>query len=327
MDRGSQGGKYPEELPIYRSALELGKVSGGVMGSIDPGVCKRKNATAMKIDRPVFIVAPHRSGTTLLYTILSRHPDVGYFNQANRWLRAFPRLAHLATRCGMRDRPVEAKAIWDLLWRQEDDIMEADDATADALDWYGRKVERVLKVRGTSRFLAKYPRFSLRLGWLDAVFPGCLFVHIVRDWRAVVSSTVVRRNRREDRKNPNYGGWFGMRIPDWRQLRELPHEIAAGRQYRITTQWLEQKGPAFSNRYLQVWYGDLCRDPVETVRGIAAFCDLAWSESFEASIPPKREAGNQKWRKVLDAAMLERIRQEDPEFFERHEEPEEPGKF
>ena len=38
----------------------------------------------MQVDRPIFIMGPHRSGTTLLYNILAAHPDVGYFNRANR---------------------------------------------------------------------------------------------------------------------------------------------------------------------------------------------------------------------------------------------------
>jgi hypothetical protein len=256
---------------------------------------------------------------------LSRHPDVGYFNVANRWLRPFPTLAHLATRWGMKDRAVEGQAIWDLFWRQEDDVMEAEHATEEARAWYGRTIGRILDLRGASRFLAKYPRLSLRMDWLDALFPDCYFVHIIRDWRATVNSTVVRRSRREDRSHPKHGGWFGMRVPGWTEMGDLPFEIAAGRQYRTTTKWIEQKGPTYPDRYMQVWFGDLYRDPAHEVRKIAKFCHLPWSDGFEAAIPRGLKAGNQKWRTGLDPAMIETIRAEDPEFFESHEEPDETG--
>ncbi len=59
------------------------------------------------VDRPIFIVAPHRSGTTLLYRLLAEHPDVGFYNPANRRWRNFPRLAHLRTRLGGADKAVE----------------------------------------------------------------------------------------------------------------------------------------------------------------------------------------------------------------------------
>ncbi|MHC4822249.1 MAG: sulfotransferase, partial [Planctomycetota bacterium] len=39
------------------------------------------------IDRPIFILGPHRSGTTLLYKLLGRHPDVAFFSDADRRLQ------------------------------------------------------------------------------------------------------------------------------------------------------------------------------------------------------------------------------------------------
>ena len=61
------------------------------------------------------------------------------------------------------------------------------------------------------RFVAKYPRLSLPVGWLDALFPDALFVHLKRDWRAVVMSTVKRERKRKAYSER----WFGVRIPGW----------------------------------------------------------------------------------------------------------------
>jgi len=270
---------------------------------------------ALEVDRPVFIVGPHRSGTTLLYTILSRHPDLGYFNRGNHRLPRFPRLAHGLTRLGSPDDPREAQRVWDFFWSGGDDVMDASDATDAVTRWYRRRVAEVLRLRGATRFLAKYPRLSLRLDWIDAVFPGALFLHVTRDWRGVVSSTVARKVKREGRG----GGWFGVRIPGWRELGDVRHEVVAGRTFRFVTQTLEREGARRPGRFFRVGYEELCAAPVEVVRRIATDCDLRWTPDFEASIPRDLRAEDQKWRSRLDASVVAQIRAEDAEFFSRYE--------
>jgi hypothetical protein len=96
----------------------------------------------------------------------------------------------------MPDQPMESQPIWDRFWNCEHDEMGANDATPESVSWYRKTVRRVLRLRNAERFLAKYPRLTLRLDWIDAVFPGALFVHIIRDWRAVVNSTLVGTNEK-----------------------------------------------------------------------------------------------------------------------------------
>ena len=272
----------------------------------------------MNLDRPIFIVGPHRSGTTLLYEMLSEHPELGYFNIANRRFPDLPFFAHTMTRLGTPDKPMEAQKIWDRFWHCEDDRMGAEDATPEAIAWYRKTASRVLRLRNASRFLAKYPRLSLRVGWIDTVFPGTLFVHIVRDWRAVVSSTLAGRRKRESKG----GGWYGARIPGWKEMGSLPPEIVAGRQYRYLTQYLEKKSTDYPGRFFTIRYGRLCDDTVTTIRSIIDGCDLSWPESFVKNIRTDLQSRNDKWRSSVDPAMIEAIRSEDTAFFVRHEEPE-----
>jgi hypothetical protein len=284
------------------------------------GFREEEAVTAPQIDRPLFIVGPHRSGTTLVYRVLSQHPDVGYLNRGNHRFPRWPRLAHLLTRAGWSDAPLEAQRVWDHLWSGADDAMGAADATPAVAAWYRGLVRRVLALRGAARFLAKYPRLSLRLEWLDAVFPGARFIHVVRDWRAVVCSTLARKLKRDKRG----GGWFGVRIPGWREMGELTHELAAGRQFRIVTQELERQRGRFPGRFFRVHYEELCERPVEVVRALAADCELRWTPQFEASLPRDLRSANFKWRERLDPARIEETRAEDPAFYARYEESE-PG--
>ncbi len=84
--------------------------------------------------------------------------------------------------------------VWNRFLTRDDDFMRGADAAPEIGDWYRRVVAGVTEARGKSRFLAKLPSHSLRVGWLDAIFPDALFVVTVRDWRAVVSSTVTKRS-------------------------------------------------------------------------------------------------------------------------------------
>jgi hypothetical protein len=49
-----------------------------------------RSARSMPIDRPIFIVGCHRSGTTILYEVIARHPDLVFFTNASSLLPDLP---------------------------------------------------------------------------------------------------------------------------------------------------------------------------------------------------------------------------------------------
>lgn len=268
------------------------------------------------IDRPIFIVGPHRSGTTLLYGIIAGHEQVCSLTRYNHRFPATPRIARVLAAVMRADmKPVEAQRFWDYLWPGPDDTMDADDLTETQRKFYAGTIACVLKQQECARFVAKYPRLSLRVGWLDALFPDAKFIHMTRDWRAVVNSTVQRKQKRKKRG----GGWFGVRIPGWREMEDIPHELAAGRQFRIATEMLESYAQCLPDRFFRVDYVELCRDPVRIIHDIAQFCDLPFSREFQSSLPRNLKSRNDKWKQNLDPVMIERIRSEDPDFYDRYE--------
>jgi hypothetical protein len=268
------------------------------------------------IDRPIFIVGPHRSGTTLLYGIISRHEHCCFLDRYNHRFPANPRIARIIAQLLRSDvKPVEAQRFWDYLWPGPDDTMRASDLTNEQREFYSSVIARILGQRGRTRFVAKYPRLSLRVGWLEAMFPDAKFLHMSRDWRAVVSSTLQRKVKRENRG----GGWFGVRIPGWQEMHDLPHALAAGRQFRAATLAIEEQARCLTGRYLRVDYARLCADPEGVMRDVAGFCELSFSPAFQASLPRDLKSRNDKWQKHLTPAMVETIRAEDPDFYGRYE--------
>src|SRR5262245_4178591 len=197
---------------------------------------------AHSLDRPIFVVAPPRCGTTLLYRCLSSHPDVGYLMRAHKKLLDHPWLAQTLTRLKFfRAAPRESRVIWYRFkpWlaggmlapggtapKDLSDLLTGSDATPEEKQFFPRYLSEVLHQKDARRFAAKLPSHSLQLDWLDALFPGALFVQSLRDWRAVISSTMIKRAK-------DFGGrWFGVCPPGWQRHLADPPALGAAWQYR-----------------------------------------------------------------------------------------------
>lgn len=261
----------------------------------------------MPVDRPIFILAPPRQGTTVLHECIGSHPDVGYFNRANKKFMRYPRFAQFVTRLGLYgDHPRESHKIWEQFIKGEDDVRLAGDATPEMKKWYHSFIEAVLKARRATRFVNKIPSNTFRVPWLDALFPDALFVQIVRDWRAVVSSTVIKRE-----KDHPQGGWFGVMPHGWRAWEKEPPEMGAAWSFVEAHKFLEEQEAAFGSRYMKVWYEDLCRDPVTVMKEVFKHCDLSWNQESEALLPEMRTP-LRAWEKPgarVTPEMYDRIRE------------------
>jgi hypothetical protein len=260
-------------------------------------------------DRPIFILGPPRSGTSVLYKTLCTHPDVAYMHRGFKKLPQLPWLAHALERAGLvGSTPKEASAFWDRYRAGRLDVMTADEVTPAIRTWYRKVVEGVLRVTGRKRFVAKCPPHSVRVPWIDAIFPDAQFVVAVRDWRAVVCSTAIKRDANEERQRREF---FGIRVPGHKRMKTLASEHSAARIYRVVHEMLEGWEAELPGRFHHVVYSRLCADPRAELREVARFCDLSWSDEFEASLPESQPNSNYKWRDTLDPELLERIREEE----------------
>lgn len=241
------------------------------------------------VREPIFIVGCGRSGTTLIYEILSLHPELAWFsNLTDR----FPRLPQLAVlnRSGLlrssdrwRLRPAEGYRVWDhystLSRERRIGVLSKTDASSEE----GRRFTRVIRLhqifQGRPRFINKATRNTRRIGYLRALFEDARFIHVVRDPRSVVASML--RVAWWD----NVQVWCENNITpsQWRSNGGDETELAARLWTAEVATAVHELGDS-SGHGLQVCYEDLLAEPETALRKICDFCELDWEAPIERAV-------------------------------------------
>lgn len=144
---------------------------------------------APKVRQPVFVVGCGRSGTTLLFDLLSTHPSLarttGYPDGEDHegWIRhgkcvmaGIGNVHHSKYGNGINGEQY-------CLHMSADDV--TDEIVRDMHDYYWREV---LAGDRAKRVINKQPHLSNKLGYVLGIFPDARIVHIVRDCEPMVAS-------------------------------------------------------------------------------------------------------------------------------------------
>lgn len=193
---------------------------------------------------PFFIVGCGRSGTSLLRSLLNRHPEIAipleslFIVDYLRTERRFDELiALLAQEPEIRE--------WGLAIGPED--FAGVESAVEAIE---RLHERYAAAQGKPRWGQKTPRFVRHLPLLAGSFPRARFVHLVRDPRAVASSLI-----RSDVHHSN-AYYAALR---WAK------DVSAGLAF-------EREAPG---RVLRVRYEQLVAQTSKVLAQVASFLDIA----------------------------------------------------
>lgn len=193
---------------------------------------------AERAERPIFVVGCARSGTTLVQLMLDSHPSIScgpetlFLEQLvraeqNNWQR------------------LAAFGITQAQWRAQ---------VRDLFSWVHLQRARRL---GKPRWADKSPAYTLFLDYVDALFPRCQVVHVVRDPRDVIDSWRRRWGPRRARQ----------------VVRVWPQHVRAGRSFAEAHE---------ASRYTEVRYEELVHDPEATMRRLLEWLEEPWDDQVMA---------------------------------------------
>lgn len=240
------------------------------------------------IDRPIFIIGCPRSGTTLLYDLCVKHPDLAFFPEVlSPRLQVFsgnwqnPPYTYLF-------HPYEAGEIWSLPFKSAQDLPGPREAAGPLGPFVWGAVYGCLISQKKKRFVGKFPPNSLAIRFLNTVFPGAYFLHVVRDGRDVVRSLNLMKIRTG---RLDWGG------PCHREkmTRKLSSLEWSARQWKLFVQEARNCKAILDGRFLEVRYEALVRNPRGVLRKAWGHCGLKIPESVLSMVPRRLENRNGKY--------------------------------
>lgn len=256
-------------------------------------------------ERPVIIVAAPRSGSTLLFETLARHPDLWTLgDESHGEIENVPGLSP-------RDRGFDSNAL------------SAGDLDSARREQLLRNFTLQMRRNGggpwitdeTSpspvRFLEKTPKNALRIGFLNALFPDALFIFLYRDAAENMGSML---DAWQSSRFVTYGdlpGWQGqpwslLLTPGWRSLSGQPLAKVVAAQWKEANQAiLDELTKLPKERWRVAEYGMLSRDPAAVFSKASAFMGLRpvpeVAGELAHGLPPSRYTlsppDKDKWRR------------------------------
>jgi Sulfotransferase family len=300
----------PDVDPAYRVVAAKFAACGGRAPRVE------RDGPAVGLDRPVFIIGVPRSGSTLLFDLLSQAPDL--WTQGGEGQGAVEGLAGLHP----ADRGFESHRL------TEEDASDEISTSLEAAWTVGLRDRTGRLCGGDSngspkalRFLDKTTEHVLRVSFLAQVRPDARFVFLHREARQNVSSLIEAWRhggfvKFDDLPDWPDRAWCFLLPPEWRRLRGRPLEEVATAQWAIGNRCaLDDLETLDPSRWTSVDYNELVADPKRVILRICAFAGLAVDDRIlDVLDRPLRESATTisppsslKWRqnRFLDAAKLD----------------------
>lgn len=271
---------------------------------------------------PLFLVGTGRCGSTIVYSCLAMHPELGWIPS---WLTTAPRWPVLTLGNRLWDlpgtdrwretrffpKPVEPNTVWE---QWVPDFAREDarpDLVAETRRTLSPLIDRVTRYQGKPRYLGKLVGRPVKAELLAAVFPEARFVHVTRELKPTVSSLLLidffQHNAPLDR-------WPWGTIPEPLLAFHREHgstdEVAAAITVVLNRVELERQLAAIEPaRWIEVGYPDFVTQPIEAIRRIGAHAGLPIDERFEARIRARKIHGgpDRKWTRQFTSEQIARI--------------------
>lgn len=257
---------------------------------------------------PFFLIGAQRSGTTMLRLMLNAHPAIAVPFESD----FIPELSRRSDEFGdLRIRSNAEAALQAISANRFVSrghlVTDPNQILAHEIESFSDLVRAVFleyaRSQGKTRWGDKTPSYLTELDLLGRLFPEARFVHLVRDGRDVALS--LRRVSWGKNDLP----WVAT---DWRWRTTLAHKV----------------GAVLGDRFLEIRYEDLVRDPQRVLEEVCRFLDetfepemLLYHGAAESQMPEDSLQWHRSSVSAPDPSMASRWREEmsppDQVIFER----------
>jgi len=273
--------KYFSPQAYLRFALN--KINHHILHYVDIAVAP--DPTMPFIQPPTFIIGAPRSGSTLLFQVMTDAFDVAYLSNRHCQFFGAPALAERTFKplrnkkpsdftsfhgqTNGPDAPSECGAWWYRFFRREPAYVTLDDVDERKMIAFRRSLLALTEVT-QKPLIFKNLYAGLRLEPISKYVPEALFIIIKREELYNAASILAGRMKALG----TYDKWWSVPPPDVNKLKDKPpHEQVIG-QIRSIYQEIERvarDGFIEQDRMLQIEYEHLCQDTAKTLQRIESF--------------------------------------------------------
>ena len=277
--------KVQNHMLLHRVARGLRK---RLLFMINCGLHWAECALADKTDKPlmyppIFIIGAPRSGSTLLYQVLTDYFEVGYLSNLHSCFYGAPSFAERVFH-PLRYRkpsdyssyygrtygwtaPSECGEFWYRFFRRTPSYVplnEVDDKHLRRL----RGVVRSLVLSFNKPILFKNLYCSVRVQPIIKALPEALFIVVRRN--LIDNSQSLLEGRKS--VNGTYEKWFSLEPPEVSQLKLLPPHIQVVEQVRSIYRLIDEEATVVGkSRFFEIEYESFCADTLSIISGIKDF--------------------------------------------------------
>lgn len=224
-----------------------------------------------RLKKPIFIIGCSRSGTSIFIQLFKKHKELCNWS--------------------------EAAQVFDLNYY--DPKIEHQKGAENVTPFNRFRIQSLFgfktRLMHKSRFINKHPQNSVRIEFLKEIFPDALFIHIIRDGRAVVESNYSRISLDRFRSYYPFGNF--PKPKRWKEYLKLKSIEQFSYQWTDIVQEIRSaaKNRLNSKNYIEIRYEDFCQDPRGIVNLLDKWCSLDERGRSYKEIPEKLDNQNHKW--------------------------------